>query len=50
MTHEELINKVVEIIKTDMMYIGVLDSEIRANAEKAGDAALKLFLEIHEAI
>lgn len=50
MTRTELINKAVEVIRDSMMYNGTLESEIRANAEKMGNAELMLFLEIYEAI
>ena len=48
MTHDELVNKAIEILRSSMQYNGICDDELRENAENAGDTILMAFIEKYE--
>ena len=48
-THEQLVERTVELIRLSMEFNDLTDEQIRRNAEIAGDTILRAFIEHEEA-
>ena len=47
-THEQLVERAVELIRLSMQFNELTDEQIRQNAEIAGDTILRAFIEHEE--